>query len=401
MPLVLRLLLVVVLGAAALSAATSARAEPGLIVGVVDDELKWTDHARPTASVLRDLGLGGLRISLTWRRGQTRLSGVDATTLNRVVGATLGMRVVLTIAGRAREAPTDAKQIDAFCAYARNALTRFPSINDVVIWNEVNSNDFWQPQFNGDGTSAAPGAYAALLGRCYDVLHAFRPRVNVLSDTSPRGNDNPFGASNAGHSPGNFIRKLGEAYRASKRPRPLFDNYGHHPYPDFSPESPFARHPRTGSIGQGDYEKLMSALSDAFGGTDQPVPGSRGVKIWYLEDGFETSLLPAKRGLYTGKEIARTVSPDYLHREQLVDAIRLAYCQPAVGAFFNFLLTDERRLSGWQSGLLWADGTPKPAYRSFKNVVREVRTRRVDCEALRRKEAEVLASGFFVLPPRN
>ena len=141
----------------------------------------------------------------------------------------------------------------------RDALTRYPLINDVTIWNEVNSNDFWQPQF-ANGESVAPGEYALLLARCYDTLKPARPRVNLMTDTSPRGNDNPYAVSNASHSPGLFVRKLGEAYRAMGREQPLFDNVGHHPYGDFSLESPFARHPNTGSIGQGDYDKLVLAL---------------------------------------------------------------------------------------------------------------------------------------------
>jgi hypothetical protein len=108
-----------------------------------------------------------------------------------------------------------------------------------------------------------------------------------------------------------------------------------------------------------------------------------------------------KRAVYAGVERARTVGADSLHREQLVDAVRLAYCQQHVASFFNFLLTDERRLTGWQSGLLWADGSAKPAYSAFRAVIREVKLRAVNCDALRRKEAATLAGGFVVLPPRN
>ncbi len=387
--------------AVSLAGATPAAGASKLLVGIVDDELKWTAHPRPTASVLRDLGIGALRVTLTWRKGETHLSQTDVVTLNRVMGSTFGIRVVLTVAGRAREAPTTPEQANRYCAYVRSAISRFPIVNDVVIWNEVNTNEFWQPQYASDGTSAAPAAYTALLARCYDVLHAFRPRVNVMSDTAPRGNDNPVAASNQGHSPGTFIKGMGEAYRASGRARPIVDNFGHHPYPDFSAESPFARHPRTRSIGEGDYDKLMAVLTDAFGGTDQPLPGTGTTTIWYLEDGFETKLSSEKRSLYTGRELARTVPAEKLHRQQLVDSIRLAYCQPAVGAFFNFLLTDERRLNGWQSGLLWADGTPKPAYAGFRAVAREARAGAVDCVALRRREAAVLAGGFVIVPPRG
>ena len=67
----------------------------------------------------------------------------------------------------------------------------------------------------------------------------------------------------------------------------------------------------------------------------------------------------------------------------MTDAIRLAYCQPAVGGFFNFLLADETNLHGWQSGVLFADWTPKPSYQAFKRVIAEVNAQRVDCARLR------------------
>jgi hypothetical protein len=385
----------------ALALAPAARADSNLIVGIVDDQLKWTAHPRPTTQILRDLGIGALRVPLTWKRGSSRLSRSDHVTIGRVVNATFPMRIVLTVSGSSREAPqTDAERAQ-FCAFVRDVLARYPTINDVTIWNEVNSNDFWQPQFNAQGQSVAPASYVALLARCYDALHQLRPRVNVMTDTSPRGNDNAFAVTNAGHSPGAFIEKMGEAYRASGRTRPLFDNVGHHPYGDLSLESPFARHPNTTSIAQGDVDKLIAAYAKAFAGTDQPPIGVGGVRIWYLEDGFETTVVTAKRSHYSGVERARTVGAEALHREQLLDSVRLAYCQQHVASFFNFLLTDERRLSGWQSGLLWADGSLKPAYYGFRAVVREVKARAVNCEAVRRKEAETLAGGFIVLPPRK
>jgi hypothetical protein len=385
----------------ALALAPSARADSNLLVGLVDDQLKWSAHPKPTTQTLRDLGIGALRVPLTWRRGESRLTTADWTTMNRVVGATFPMRIVLTVSGPAKEGPQTETERVQFCSYVRDALARFPTINDVTIWNEVNSNDFWQPQFESGGASAAPRQYVALLARCYDNLHQLRPKVNVMTDTSPRGNDNAFAASNASHSPGNFVQKMGEAYRESGRTRPIFDNVGHHPYGDFSLESPFARHPNTGSIGQGDYDKLVAAYATAFAGTDQPPIGVGAVRIYYLEDGFETTVSPTKRALYNGVERSRTVGPDLLHREQLLDAIRFAYCQPYVASYFNFLLTDERNLAGWQSGLLWADGTPKPAYAGFKAVVREVRAKAVNCTAVRKKEAETVSGGFIFLPPKE
>jgi hypothetical protein len=75
---------------------------------------------------------------------------------------------------------------------------------------------------------------------------------------------------------------------------------------------------------------------------------------------------------------------------QLEDAIRVAYCQPAVGAYFNFHLYDERDLTGWQSGVFWPDGQPKAAYQALRQATAAVNSQSVNC-------ATFLAGG---VPPR-
>jgi hypothetical protein len=286
----------------------------------------------------------------------------------------------------------------------RSALARYSQIRDVVIWNEANKSFFWRPQFAPNGSSAAPAAYAALLARCWDVLHAFRPGVNLLTSTSSKGNDNPSAASNVSHSPGNFIRKLGEAYRAGGRTAPIFDTVGHHPYGEHSSERPWRRHPLSGTIGQGDWDKLTQAYHDAFAGTAQPNPGrctgGRCALIWYMEVGYQTTIDGQKAHLYTGAENTehplpaaaagdpqgtypdeKSLAPD--QATQLADAVKLAYCQPYVQAYFNFLLRDETDLARWQSGVLWPDWTPKGSYGPFAAAVAEANARAVDCTALK------------------
>jgi hypothetical protein len=105
-----------------------------------------------------------------------------------------------------------------------------------------------------------------------------------------------------------------------------------------------------------------------------------------LEDGFQTGV-GAKRAFYGNSETDRAVIAPLGGRvnqaSQLTDAIRLAYCQPAVGGFFNFLLADESSLRGWQSGVLFSDWTPKPSYQAFKKVVAEINSGHVNCAKLR------------------
>jgi hypothetical protein len=362
----------------------AARADPDLVVGVVDEQLKWTAQPQPTTAALRGLGIGALRVSLVWSPGESRLTQSDVLGMDRIIGATFPMRIVLTVTGPAADPPRTRERREQFCAYMRDALNRYPSVNDVTVWNEVNAYRFWRPQYV-DGTSVGPRDYVALLARCYDTLHTLRPEVNVMTDTAARGGEATSPRPTSGHWSGEFIRKMGAAYRASERTRRLFDNAGHHPYGDSSVEPPFARHPRRGSIGEGDYDALVDAYADAFTGTGQPAIG-RDTRVYYLEAGFESTIDPAKRPLYVGREEAETIGARVRHGDQLIDAVRLAYCQRHVASFFNFLLTDDQRLDGWQSGLLWPDGSKKPAYYAFRYVVREVKQRAVNCAMVRRQQ---------------
>ena len=198
------------------------------------------------------------------------------------------------------------------------------------------------------------------------------------------------------------MRKLGAAYRAANRQHPLFDTLGHHPHPARPGERPWKRHADPAQMRQGDWGRLVEGVREAFAGTAQRVAG-QGLPIWYLETSYQTTPDENKRFAYTGSEIpwlAPLVLPDFAGGEpdspspsedsnapdqatQLVDSIRLAYCQPYVEAYFNFLLRDEPELSAYQSGVLWADGTPKDSYASFKRVIAEVNSRTVDCSRLK------------------
>ena len=136
----------------------------------------------------------------------------------------------------------------------------------------------------------------------------------------------------------------------------------------------------------------------AFDGTAQPLPGA-GARLWYLEVGFQTAVPAAKAGAYSGTENVATI-PDWAGGEpeapapaatttapdqatQALDAIRLAACQPYVGAFFNFLLADEPILAGWQSGALFADLTPKASYPAFRQAIAAATSGTLDCGALK------------------
>jgi hypothetical protein len=370
-------------------------AAPGLMVGATEDMFKLQPDL--AGAYARDLGLGGTRVSLRWEPGRTSLLSADVAQLR--AAETSGVRVVVSVYALGDAAPqTDAAR-DAYCSFVRDALVQVPAVNDVVIWNEPNLSYFWKPQFGAGGTSAAPAAYEALLARCWDVLHAYRPGVNVVAfGTAPSGNDDPASPSPS-HSPVAFIRGVGDAYRASGRRNPLFDTVSHHVYGASPGERPWQRHATSKRISEGDVGKLVETLQAGFTGTNQPAPGlpvgTHTVSIWYLESGFQTTPASSKAALYSSAETS-TALPDALgdlpwtvlpsadslapdQATQLRDAVRLAYCQPYVTAIFNFLLRDQPELNRWQSGVLWTDGSPKGSYVAWRGAITEASNGTVDC----------------------
>jgi hypothetical protein len=289
---------------------------------------------------------------------------------------------VLSVYGTAASAPqTDAARAQ-YCSYVRSIAQRFPQVRDVVIWNEANSSRFWAPQYDAARNPVAPAQYEALLAACYGRLQTAGPGMNVIATLAPRGNDDPQAKGVVGIMPGAYIRAMGSAYRASGRPVKIFDTFALNAYGLTDAEKPSRVHAHAATMSEGDYPRLISALSDAFGATGQPLPGEGGVSVWYLEDGFQTRVPAVKRSSYSGTENDRHALSVAQQAAQLSAAIQLAYCQPGVGAFFNFELADETGLGGWQSGLLWADGTAKASFAPVAAAVARVQAGNVDCSGV-------------------
>ena len=168
---------------------------------------------------------------------------------------------------------------------------------------------------------------------------------------------------------------LGAAYRASGRSKPLIDAFAIHPYMQASRDSPTAAHPDNTTITLADYPKLVRLLAAAFRGTHQEAAH---LPVYYTEFGVQTPVPGPKRRFYA--DLASAASTDtvpyttqaaYYRR-----ALELAYCQPTVRALFVVHTFDEPSLDGWQSGLYFADGTPKPSLAPFRRAVADLRAGR-------------------------
>ena len=204
---------------------------------------------------------------------------------------------------------------------------------------------------------AAP-AYEALLAQTYDTLKSVNPDVNVIGVAlSPRGGDK-WDSIRQTHSPQTFIADLGKAYRASGRTTPIMDAFAIHPYGENSKLPPTVAHPLNKNIGLADYDKLVSSLGRAFNGTGQP--GST-LPIVYDEYGVQSKIPAAKKNVYTNLNapIAQDTVSEATQAAYYRQAMQMAYCQPNVVGLLIFHVSDEYNAKAWQSGVFYADDTPK------------------------------------------
>jgi hypothetical protein len=143
----------------------------------------------------------------------------------------------------------------------------------------------------------------------------------------------------------------------------LVTGYAHHPYMQRNPPTLRDRDRDSVNLANlGDLPALLDRLADTTG----LIP--RGLPVWLTEAGWETLPPDPTRGISLALQAA------YINQAE-----RLAYDQPRVVADTQFIFRDvlpvarfrgnPRQLSQywatWQSGLLFANGSPKPALAAY------------------------------------
>ena len=149
------------------------------------------------------------------------------------------------------------------------------------------------------------------------------------------------------------------------------DAFSLHPYEDNSSLPPSFLHPRSTTISVADYPKLVRLLGKAFNGTAQL--GST-LPIVYDEFGVQSRIPATKAALYNGYKPAseRPVS-EARQAAYYAEALALVACQPTVTAFLIFHVSDETNLDRWQSGLFYADDTPKSSLPVVQRAIQSLR----------------------------
>lgn len=357
---------------AALAAAPAALAGPHLFVGAAEDGAVWGDSSSQM-SMAQQAGFDSIRITAQWVSGNTLLDPVIAAKLRSAVAAAeaRGIRPVVSIYNvNSVQAPGDPILRSEFAQFAQDVVRTLPTVGTFIVGNEPNSSYYWQPQFDTQGGDLAARTYEALLAETYDAIKAVRPGATVIGGAlDSMGTDSP--RNRPSHSPLVFIRDMGRAYRASGRTRPIMDVFDQHIYEENSSLPPSMSHPKATTIGAGDYPRLVAALGQAFDGTAQQ--GST-VPIVYGEYGVESVIPASEASRYTGKENATAKPVDEpTQATYYIQAMKLAMCEPNVVGLMLFHVQDEASLAAWQSGVFYADGTPKSSLGAIRDAMAAAR----------------------------
>jgi hypothetical protein len=315
-------------------------------------------------------GMGAVITNAFWAPGQTEPTPQDVVELRNAATAAGAAKIrpmVIVQSVGSRTTPNTSELRGQFAKYTAALVRQIPAYRNVIVGNEPNLNRFWLPQFGPNGEDVAARDYLALLAETYDAVKAVSPQIRVIGGaTAPRGGDDPDAPRHT-HSPTQFIRDLGRYYRESGRDLPVMDAYAHHPYLERSEVPPDFEHPRTTTISLADYDKLVDLLKEAFDGTAQE---GGDLPILYTEFGVQSIIPEDKLAAYTNVNtpVAKDAVPEEQQAEYYKQAYELVCDQDTVEGLYIFHIWDEPDLAGWQSGVYYADRTPKSSRDEFAEL---------------------------------
>jgi hypothetical protein len=391
------LVLAVLMLAAAFAVPGRALAAGGAEVSIMDDQLllgRSQSFVDRQMQIFNSLGVDRLRVSAFWdgnapspnsTRKPRSFDGANANdpryrwgALDRVVLSAYrhGIKLMVSITTPApRWATTGHRKgglwkpsAREFGAFAEAVARRYGAVVDQYgISNEPNQGGWLQPQSTRGGL-VAPGLYRAMVQAAYPRIKAADPASTALIGNLASSGSNAHGRR-APIRPLAFLREMAcvnSHYRPIRRgscgrfkPIPA-DAVAHHPYRFFGSPGGHSRNRDDAAIG--DSGRLLRVLDRLVrSGRIRPSAGHRRMSVFYTEFGYQTN----PPDPFAGISLAR-------QRRFLQEAAYVAWRSPRIRGLNQFRLTDGR-LSGrglsafreFQSGLLFSNRRPKPAFRSF------------------------------------
>jgi hypothetical protein len=366
---------------------------------------------RPAALQEMDtLGVHSLRVILTWSAvapspdspTPPNFDPTDPDAYNwgeydglMAAAAARNWPVLLTISGPVPKWATKDKldnltrpSATAFAAFVTAVGRKYGSqVNTWAIWNEPNQPQFLRPQFGNGGKAISPGIYRSLyLAGVRGLTKAGQGRERILlGETSPRGTGRVV-------APLRFLRGalcLSTKYKKRKNCKALAaGGYAHHAYT--TRQGPFFKPANKDDVTIGVLSRLTTALDRArkAGALTKKLP------IYLTEFGIQST-----PDTQSGVSLAKQV-------EYRAIAERIAYGNSRVAAFSQYLLRDSdptgpKQYGGFESGLRFADGKPKPSLPAFRLplAARRSGAKKVSIWGLVRPASPAILGGITPITP--
>ena len=333
-----------------------------------------------TLDEIQDFGVKRVRALVYWRDFSARpnskrtpgFNRADHTAypsatwgrLDRLVDSAerRGVELQVTLTGpvprwatRSRRGHLDRPRAGEFGRWAKAVATRYGErVNLWSIWNEPNHPEFLKPQFK-KRRPVSPRIYRGLYLSAERAIHGAPGGSGdtvLFGETAPIGNVHVV-------SPLAFLRGamcLSSGYEKKRGCGKLrIDGYAHHAYTRRN--GPNYVHPEGDDVTIGALSRLVAALDRAA--RAGAIEGDR--SIYLTEFGIQSKPDPV-----AGVSLRRQA-------EYLAISERIAYANPRVAAFSQYLMRDDeprkgsrlQRYSGFETGLRTSRGRKKPAYDGF------------------------------------
>jgi hypothetical protein len=331
---------------------------------------------RPAAfNELGSLGVRSLRVILRWsdvapgpnESQQPAFEPTDPDAYNwgeydqlMAAASARGWPVLMTISGPVPKWATAAKLDNvtrpsptAFAAFTQAVGRKYGDLVSLwAMWNEPNQPQFLRPQYAQGGKAVSPRIYRSLyLAGVRGLTKAGQGADTfLLGETSPRGNSRVV-------APLRFLRAmlcLDARYKRIGKCAPLrAGGYAHHAYT--TRQGPSFKPPSQDDVTIGALSRLTKAIDRArsAGALTGRMP------IHLTEFGIQST-----PDTIAGVSLAKQV-------EYRAISERIAYDNPRVVSFSQYLLRDSdptgpKEYGGFESGLRFADGKPKPSLPAFR-----------------------------------
>ena len=237
---------------------------------------------------------------------------------------------------------------------------QLPAAQAEEVWNEANSSDWLTPQYEGK-TAVGVERYRQMLNASYKSIKSVNPTMLVLAGgTEPYG-DKPGGAR---VQPVQFWQQLlcvhpkkgkkgkKKLVRTSGCTAPTFDVLSHHPI-DNTGSGPLRSGPMPGDASTPDLGRIVQVLRGAE--KAKTVPGRH--PVWVTEFWWDS-------------KPPNAVGAPLQTQARWIEQSLYLFWKAGASTAINFQIADSTTRpdahAGYQAGVYFNDGSPKPSLTAFR-----------------------------------